>query len=101
MRFEDLNLAAAVRTALRITKGYPILKGPIADQKDITDLTRLTITHRRIASLTGLEEATALANLDVGNNQISNLAPLQNLTSLRWLDLADNLITDVQRYCRA
>ena len=96
VRFEDLNLAAAVRTALRITKGYPILKGPIADQKDITDLTRLTITHRRIASLTGLEEATALANLDVGNNQISDLTPLQNLTSLRWLDLADNLITDVQ-----
>ena len=96
VEFKDLNLAAAVRTALRITKGYPILKGPIENQKDITDLTRLTITHRRIASLTGLAEATALANLDVGNNQISDLKPLQNLTSLRWLDLADNLITDVQ-----
>ena len=100
VRFEDLNLAAAVRTALRITKGYPILKGPIENQKDITDLTRLTITHRRITSLTGLAEATALANLDVGNNQISDLTPLQNLTSLRWLDLADNQITNVQLLSR-
>ena len=92
--FDDLNLAAAVRTALRITKGYPIL---LTGEKGIDKLTRLTITHRRIASLTGLEEATALANLDVGNNQISDLTPLERLTSLRWLDLADNLITDVQK----
>ena len=93
VRFEDLNLAAAVRTALRITKGYPIL---LTGEKGIDKLTRLTITHRRIASLTGLEEAKTLANLDVGNNQIPDLTPLERLTSLRWLDLADNLITDVQ-----
>ena len=94
VRFEDLNLAAAVRTALRITKGYPIL---LTGEKGIDKLTRLTITHRRIASLTGLEEAKTLANLDVGNNQIPDLTPLESLTSLRWLDLADNLITDVQK----
>ena len=94
VRFEDLNLAAAVRTALRITKGYPIL---LTGEKGIDKLTRLTITHRRIASLTGLEEAKTLANLDVGNNQIPDLTPLERLTSLRWLDLADNQITDVQK----
>ena len=39
VEFNNANLATAVRSALRITKGYPILKGPIDDnEKDITDL---------------------------------------------------------------
>ena len=47
--FNNANLATAVRSALRITKGYPILKGPIDDnEKDITDLTRLTASRKTI-----------------------------------------------------
>ena len=91
--FNNPDLAAAVRSALRITKGYPILEGPIADKKDITDLTRLTATRKNIDDLTGLEGATALTTLDLGqNNEISDISPLRNLTSLTTLDLADNKI---------
>ena len=93
--FNNANLATAVRSALRITKGYPILKGPITDQMDITDLTRLTATRKQIDDLTGLEEATGLTSLDLGQNVIVNLSPLQNLPSLTTLDLADNQIQNI------
>ena len=93
--FNNANLAAVVRSALRITKGYPILKGPITDQMDITDLTRLTATRKQIDDLTGLEEATGLTSLDLGQNVIVNLSPLQNLPSLTTLDLADNQIQNI------
>ena len=84
--FNNAALEAAVRTALRIRTGYPILTD------NITDLTSLTATSKQIDDLTGLEEATALTRLDLGNNAIAALVPLQNLTSLTNLDLADNQI---------
>ena len=90
--FTNANLETAVRSALRITKGHPILKGPITDQMDITDLTRLTATRKGIVDLTGLEEATGLTSLDLGQNDIVTLSPLSGLTSLTSLDLADNQI---------
>ena len=93
--FNNANLAAAVRSALRITKGYPILKGPLADMKDITDLTRLTATRKQIGDLTGLDEAINLTNLDLGQNDIADLTPLVSLTNLETLDLADNAIVDI------
>ena len=84
--FNNADLEAAVRSALRISRGYPILK------TKITALTRLTATRKEIADLTGLEKATGLTTLDLGDNAIVNLAPLQNLTGLITLDLADNQI---------
>ena len=87
--FENAELEAAVRSALRISKGYPVLNAKI------TELTRLTTTRKEVDDLTGLEQATGLTTLDLGDNAIVNLGPLQNLTSLTSLDLADNAIVDL------
>ena len=90
VEFNNADLEAAVRSALRITKGYPVLKDKIK-----ADLTRLTATRKEIVNLTGLEEATGLTTLDLGDNAIVELTPLQNLTSLTTLDLADNAIVNL------
>ena len=88
--FNNTALEAAVRSALRISTGYPVLIS------EITDLTSLTATNKQIDDLTGLEQATALTRLDLGDNEeIADLQPLQNLTRLARLDLADNRIVDV------
>ena len=88
--FTNPALEAAVRTALRIPRGHPIL--PTGDN-GLDTLTRLTATRKNIDNLTGLEDATALTTLDLGqNNEISDLSPLRNLTSLTTLDLANNKI---------
>ena len=89
VRFTNTDLEAAVRSALRISKGYPILP---TGEKGIGTLTRLTATRKEIADLTGLEGATALTRLDLGDNAIVNLGPLSGLSSLESLDLADNQI---------
>ena len=92
VEFNNPNLAAAVRSALRITKGYPVMT--TTGGKAINTLTRLTATRKEIDDLTGLEDATALTTLDLGQNAIVSLTPLQNLGALTTLDLADNQITD-------
>ena len=84
--FNNADLEAAVRSALRISRGYPV------SEAKITELTRLTVTRKEIADLTGLEEATGLERLDLGDNEIETLTPLQGLTNLTNLDLADNAI---------
>ena len=84
--FTNTDLEDAVRSALRISTGYPI------SSNEITNLTSLTVTRKEIADLTGLEEATALTRLDLGDNAIVTLGPLSRLTSLTSLDLADNQI---------
>ena len=87
--FKNADLETAVRSALRISRGYPILK------TKITELKRLTVTRKEIADLTGLEEAPGLERLDLGDNAIQTLTPLRNLTELTTLDLADNDIVDL------
>ena len=89
VRFTNPDLETAVRSALRISRGYPILK------TKITELTRLTVTRKNIDDLTGLEEATELTTLDLGQNEIDTLTPLSPLTKLTSLDLADNQIMDL------
>ena len=89
--FDNPALETAVRSALRIRTGYPILTS------DIIDLSSLTATYKQIDDLTGLESATGLTRLDLGNNDIVNLTPLQNLTNLTNLDLADNQIERLAR----
>ena len=84
--FNNADLEAAVRSALRISRGYPV------SEAKITELKRLTATRKEIADLTGLEEATGLERLDLGDNAIETLTPLQNLRELTNLDLADNAI---------
>ena len=73
--FTNTDLEAAVRSALRISKGHPILP---TGEKGIGTLTRLTATRKEIADLTGLEVATGLTTLDLGDNEIEILTPLQN-----------------------
>ena len=91
--FENTALETAVRSALRISRGYPILP---TDEKGLDTLTRLTATRKDIDDLTGLEGATALTTLDLGqNDEISDLSLLQNLTALTSLDLADNKIVNL------
>ena len=82
VRFNNADLAAAVRSALRIPKGYPIL---LTGEEGIGTLERLTATRKQIDDLTGLEGATGLMTLDLGQNDIVNLTPLQNLTKLTTL----------------
>ena len=84
--FNNADLEAAVRSALRISRGYPVLNAKIME------LTRLTATRKELDDLTGLEVATGLTTLDLGDNAIEILTPLQNLTKLTTLDLADNAI---------
>ncbi len=84
--FNNTALEASVRSALRISTGYPIYP------EKITDLIRLTATRKGIDDLTGLEQAMRLESLDLGDNAISDLEPLENLTGLTTLDLAGNEI---------
>ena len=86
VKFNNADLEAAVRSALRISRGYPV------SEAKITELTRLTTTRKEIDDLTGLERATKLTTLDLGDNEIETLTPLQGLTNLTNLDLADNEI---------
>ena len=90
--FENDALETAVRSALRISRGYPILA---SDEKGLDTLTRLTATRKEIDDLSGLEGATALTALDLGQNKIDNILPLGNLTNLETLDLADNAIVNL------
>ena len=87
--FTNASLEAAVRSALRIATGYPVLK------TKITELTRLTATRKGIDDLSGLEEATGLTTLDLGQNALVDLSSLQRLTSLTTLDMADNQIVNL------
>ena len=90
--FPNAALETAVRSALRISTGYPILP---TGEKGLNTLLRLTATRKEIDDLTGLAGAAALTTLDLGDNLIVNLQPLQGLTNhLTTLDLADNQITD-------
>ena len=93
--FENADLEAAVRTALRLPTGYPVFKTGTSEIKGINNLTSLTVTRKGIDDLTGLEEATNLTTLDLGDNAIVNLGPLRGLTSLVSLDLANNQIVTV------
>ena len=87
--FNNTALEAAVRSALRIATGYPVLPNKL------TQLTSLTATRKAIDDLTGIERATGLTRLDLGQNAIVDLAPLRNLTNLTSLDLANNQIADL------
>ena len=87
--FSDSALAAAVRSALRISSSAPIPADVLAT------LSSLTASRRSITDLTGLEYATDLKSLDLGDNAIVNLSLLSGLTSLESLDLADNQIENV------
>ena len=86
----DVNLAAALRSALGLPINDPILP------EEMEQLTNLTAPGRDIADLTGLETALDLTDLTLSNNNIDDLEPLEDLTSLENLNLSDNAIVDLE-----
>ena len=85
----DANLRNAVRDALDLADDDPLTQAALADLK------KLHAQKSNIASLTGLEHATALKTLTIFQNNISDLTPLANLTSLKNLRIGRNNISDV------
>ena len=72
----DLNLRAAVETALGKTSGDTITADEMAT------LTRLEVPKASIHNLTGLENATNLTWLGLWGNNISDISALAGLTNL-------------------
>ena len=80
----DINLRAAVRSALKLEEGDTLT------YQKVRGLTTLSADSRRISNLAGLEYATRLTTLSLGSNQIDDLTPLKNLTNLTELILWKN-----------
>ena len=85
----DINLRAAIETALGKAEGDPITPS------EMLTLLRLEASNANISDLTGLEYATNLKELLLWDNNITDISPLTGLTQLRDLFLNDNNITDI------
>ena len=90
-RIEDENLREALYRAL--------LKPEREDLTfaDLASLKSLDLSNLDIASLAGLEAATALTSLNLDGNSIRDLAPLAHLANLNRLQIAGNGIEDVSK----
>ena len=101
VEFSDVNLAKAVRKALKLYVGddvdiLNINKGELAELKYLEyDLNLATPIHERISNLTGLEHATGLITLSLIYNNITDITPLAQLTQLTTLNLKGNNISDI------
>ena len=96
VRIPDVNLRAAINTALGSTRA----KNAVITESEITSLTTLRWDKsgqpaQRIQNLTGLEKATSLTTLSLDSNAVSNLTPLAGLTSLTTLELSANAISNL------
>ena len=85
----DLNLRAAVETALSKAEGEPIAPSEMAT------LTRLEAPEAGVRNLTGLEGATNLIDLGLWKNSVKDLSPLAGLTNLTGLYLGVNSAPDL------
>ncbi len=86
----DLNLRAAVETALGKASGVTITAAEMAT------LTRLDAPEAGINNLTGLKHATNLTHLDLWKSSVSDISPVAGLTKLTHLGFAaNNAISDV------
>lgn len=88
---EDQNLRDALYLALAKSDREDLTFA------DLASLKGLEASGLGIASLAGLEAATALTNLTVDGNSIQDLAPLAHLASLNRLQIAGNGIEDVSQ----
>ncbi len=86
----DPNLAAALRNALGLLPGQPIMDTALAS------LTSLDISNKGITDLTGLEFCENVEILDLSIGQISDLSALRELGNLRELYLYNNQVSDMQ-----
>ena len=89
VEISDSNLREAITEKLQLPKNDPVT------QQDMLQLTRLSVSRRRIERLDGLEYAVNLVHLSVWGNRISDLTPLRGLVKLQYLDLAANQVSDI------
>ena len=85
----DAALRRCIEEALGKHAGAAISQGEMAT------LTYLACVGNGVASLEGLQHATALAEAHLGVNAISDLSPLAELTSLTTLTVGGNDIADI------
>ena len=85
----DVNLAAAIRNELRLTRSSHIT------ELDMLNLTALSANHKQIIELTGLEYAKNLKHLALGFNQITDVSTLAQLTNLEELSIPYNPVEDL------
>ena len=90
-RIRDQNLRDAIDRALAKLPGEDLTFD------DLASLKSLDATGLGIASLAGLEAATALTNLALDDNSIQDVSPLAHLPNLNRLQLAGNGIEDVSQ----
>ena len=88
VQFTDTQLEQCVRTALQSPDGE---LSPDA----LAQLTHLECQDMDIASVAGLQHATALVELSLWENAITDIGPLANLTQLQDVQLGNNEIADV------
>ena len=98
----DANLKAKLNALLAKNSGTAR-----ADNQDITkdEMKSLTVislkadsntpANKKIADITGLEEAVNASQLSLDNNAISNLSPIANLAKLQELTFSDNKVTSL------
>ncbi len=89
VEISDPNLREAIGEELQLPKNDPVTR------QDMSRLTGLSASRRRIERLDGLEYAVNLVHLSVWGNRISDLTPLRELVKLRYLDLAANQVSDI------
>ena len=90
-RILDENLLDAIYQALAKPRGEDLTFD------DLASLKSLDARGSGIATLDGLEAATALANLVLDGNSVQDLSPLAHLANLNRLQIASNGIEDVSQ----
>ena len=85
----DVNLRAAIETALDKASGAPITLAEMAT------LDSLEASNADISDLTGLDSAVNLTWLDLSSNDIADISVLGGLPNLTHLNLSDNDISDL------
>ena len=85
----DIALSRCIEEALGKQAGAAVT------QAEMATLTYLSCVGNGVASLEGLQHATALAEAHLGVNAISDLSPLAGLTSLTTLTVGGNNIADI------
>ena len=85
----DVNLRAAIESALGKVPGTPIVPAEMAT------LTRLEASKMGIRDLTGLESAINLTSLNFDLNSVKDLSPLRGLIHLTGLYLVGNSASDL------
>lgn len=87
--FADTNLAAGVRSVLRIPEGDPV---PLERAERIQEL---ALRAKGIRDLGGMESFTSLVSLSLTSNHVERLGPLASLEQLEELDLDANAVSDM------